>query len=468
MKDKQTIFDLFEEFEGESVNTEILKDFELEVENDIELNINTTSTDPNMLATPANRSNNPTTLDGIEIDMESETQILNNIEEIEGIKFGEDKSVSINIKENIFSEIEGYGKVNIVALGVGGCGTNTIGRMYSEGVEGIRLISMDTSRQSLEANNADVKILLGENYFGGHGSGANYDQLHEMFQDEKDKIRELLADADMLFLTGGIGRGTGSVGLGEIGKLAQEMGILTIGFAALSQRNETDEEVVKKYYNIFLDSVDSNIVIENDRVFDVAKNMSINKAVKIADKMLVDGIKGISDLITCPGKINLDYADIRTAFKDKGACVMGVGYGSGPGAVVDAIEEAINSRIINFENIRNAKVIIFNITCAKNTITVDQATKGTDLIYSYNYNQNIEHLLFGYSYDDTLGDDVKVTFIATGTTPTEINYKVSEAKENIFGDLIMPRKQMSKVEETKVERTEVTKELEIPDFLTRK
>lgn len=466
MKDKQTIFDLFEEFENESMNTKIFEEFEIETDTGIQLNEDDKGA--NQLITPKS-SIDTETLDTIEVDVEEENkiEIVNKIEDIENLNFDESKSVKVNVSENLFDEIEGYGKVNIVALGVGGCGVNTIGRMQTENVEGIKLISLDTSRQSLEVNDADAKILLGENFFNGHGSGAQFDKLHEMFQAEKEKIKELLADTDMLFITGGIGRGTGSVGLGEIGKIAQEMGILTIGFATLSQRSEADEATISKYYDIFLDSVDSNIVIENDRVFDVAKNISINKAVKIADKMLVDGIKGISDLITCPGKINLDYADIRTAFKDKGACVMGVGYGSGNNAVVDAIEEAINSKIINFENIRNAKVIIFNITCAKNTITVEQATRGTDLIYSYNYDENIDHLLFGYSYDDTLGDDIKVTFVATGTTPTEINYKKTNVSDDIFGELIMP--QTRNVDpEIKSEKSEVTKELEIPDFLNRK
>ncbi|MGL4588779.1 MAG: cell division protein FtsZ [Mycoplasmatales bacterium] len=350
---------------------------------------------------------------------------LNEIEDIDIMTDNQyNDAISFDVeKELIDFKDANFGKVKIIAVGIGGCGCNTIDRMYEEKIGSIKLVAIDTSKQTLENTSADEKFLLGEPVFRGHGSGADIEKVGEIFQSEADAIRRLLEGVDMLFITGGIGRGTGTIGLIEIGKIARQMGILTIGFATLPRRFEVDTAVINKYFPLFQQAVDSNVIVENERVTHIAKHLPINKAIKVADKMLVDGIRGISELITSPGKINLDYADIKTAFSNQGSCVMGIGYGKGANAVVKAIEESIHSEITNFENIKGSRVIIFNITCARNSVTIDEATKGTDLIYSYNTHNNIEHLLFGYSYDESMGDMVKVTFVATGTNTTTINYK---------------------------------------------
>ncbi len=397
------------------------------------------------------------------------------------------EAISLSEGNDVFlTSAAGYGKVNILTLGIGGCGVNAIGRMYEERASDIKLVAMDTSRKSLEINNADHKILLGESMFKGHGSGGKYDAVAQAIQNEKEKIQQLLTDIDMLFITGGIGKGTGSVGLVEIGKIARQMGILTIGFAVLPTNNEADPNTVRKYYTDFIDNVDSNIIVENQRVNEVYKNLPILKAAKMADKMLVDGIRGISDLITSPGKINLDYADVKTAFSNKGSVVMGIGYGRGENAVIDAINQSIKSDIVNFNNVKNARDIIFNISCAKNTITIGQANRGTDLIYSYNEGDNIDHLFFGYSYDETLDDQVKVTFVATGTgvrNLDEIIYMDKASTSNagatdLFGNpiqskpkatresLAAPTKPMHKPTED-ASSTE-TKTLELPDFFNKR
>lgn len=391
------------------------------------------------------------------------------------------EAISLSDGKDVFlTSAAGYGKVNILTLGIGGCGVNAIGRMYDERNSDIKLVAIDTSRKSLENNNADHKILLGEKAFRGHGSGGNYDAVSGAIAAEKEKIEQLLKDIDMLFITGAIGKGTGSVGLVEIGKIARQMGILTIGFAVLPTINEADPNVVKKYYTEFIENVDSNIIVENQRVNEVYKHLPILKAAKMADKMLVDGIRGISDLITSPGKINLDYADVKTAFSNKGSVVMGIGFGKGENAVIDAINQSIKSEIINFNNVKNARDIIFNISCAKNTITIGQANKGTELIYSYNEGDKIDHLFFGYSYDETLDDEVKVTFVATGTgirNLDEIIYKDNGARANstvpldLFGNPIKPRgkaaEPSSDKQASETKSTE-TKTLEMPDFFNKK
>lgn len=417
-------------------------------------------------------------------DLSQMEEINSKLEIVEEVKTNE--TISLSDNDLSLSKEAEFGEVNILTLGIGGCGVNTIGRMYDERNNDIKLVAMDTSRKSLEINNADHKILLGEKIFRGHGSGGNYDSVAQSIQAEKEKIQQLLKGIDMLFITGGIGKGTGSVGLVEIGKIARQMGILTIGFAVLPTNNEADSNTVRKYYTDFIDNVDSNIIIENQRVNEVYKHLPIVKAARMADKMLVDGIRGISELITSPGKINLDYADVKTAFSNKGSVVMGIGYGRGESAVIDAINQSIKSDIINFNNVKNARDIIFNISCAKNTITIGQANKGTDLIYSYNEGDQIDHLFFGYSYDETLDDQVKVTFVATGTgvrNLDEIIYKdtasrTSNVATDLFGNPVTPKAKPGRdsaiphpkqTQNAKAEANQTeTKTLELPDFFNKK
>ncbi len=337
--------------------------------------------------------------------------------------FDEDKMLFEQVKDEIdtdkyqegFQKELGYGKVKIMAIGIGGGGSNAIDRMYEEGMKNIELVAMDTSIQSLENIRADKKILIGESLLHGHGSGNDIEKAKEAFEASKADIQKLLEDIDMVFITGGIGRGTGSAGLVEVGKYAREMGVLTIGFATLPKVMEADMKVVEQYYELFTEAVDSNVIVENDKVAKVAYNLPINQAMKMADQMLVDGIRGISDLIINPGKINLDYADIKTAFSNQGSCIMGIGHASGEDLVVKAINNSINSDLVNIESLKTANTIIFNVSCARNTITIKEASDGTDLIYSRNASKDIQHMLFGYSYDDSLEGRVKVTFIATGT-----------------------------------------------------
>ncbi len=342
-----------------------------------------------------------------------------------------------NLGSNIgeFDNESYFGKVRIMAIGIGGCGSNTIGRMKEENFENIELVAIDTSRQTLLTTFAHQRLLVGTDILKGHGSGNDIEKATESFINAREDIQQLLTGVDMVFITGGIGRGTGSTGLVEVGKIAREMGILTIGFATLPKIIEADMKVVEQYYQLFMDAVDSNVIIENDKVTKVAYNLPINQAMRMADQMLIDGIRGISDLIIHPGKINLDYADIRTAFSNKGSCVMGIGYGIGQDSVVSAINDSINSDLVDFEALNSASTIIFNITCARNSIKIKEAADGTNLIYSKNSSNNIEHMLFGYSYDDSIKDRVKVTFIATGTKSIDFDDYKSQTKStgNLFG-----------------------------------
>ncbi len=405
--EEQTIFDLNESseiFNDLTINTEAL-DFEnatIQIENDLDEENSSIEIEEF------------TNFEPLDDDSTKELNIA--FEEMKVIENEKLEEIAIKIEEETGIMKEGeFGKVNIMVIGVGGCGCNAVNRMYEDKIEAIKLVAMDTSEQTLENISADFKLLIGESSLQGHGSGGDVNKSQEAFLNSRDQIKKILTGVDMVFIAGGIGRGTGSVGLVEVGKVAREMGILTIGFATLPRRIEANVEIISKYYPAFVDSVDSNVIVENEKVGQIARELPIFEAMKVADSMLVDGIKGIFELITKPGKINLDYADIKTAFSNQGSCIMGIGYGTGDNAVSDAIKKAIHSEIVNQDSIKNAKTIIFNITCPERTVTVSQATAGSEFIYSFDEDDNIEHLLFGYSYDESLNDQVKVTFIATGT-----------------------------------------------------
>ncbi len=391
----------------------------------------------------------------------------------------EDVEIKVDKDLQLMNSIE-YGRVNIMVIGVGGCGCNAVNRMFDERIKEIKLIAIDTSEQTLENISADYKMLLGEDVFSGHGSGGDTSAVERVIGDSKEQIRQILSGVDMLFLAGGIGKGTGSVGVVEIGKIAREMNILTIGFATLPRTIETNTEIIQKYYPQFIDAVDSNIIVENERIGKIAHNLPLMEAMRLADSMLVEGIKGIFELITKPGKINLDYADIRTAFSSQGSCVMGIGKGTGEDAVLKAINNSIHSDIANIESVKNSKTIIFNITCAPRTVTIDEASRGSDLIYSFGQIDNIKHLLFGYSYDESLGDEIKVTFIATGTTPTEIKYiqQTQTARKFTFepqsSNTVDLNKKKSIFEDINTLEMgnniteEIREEIHIPDFFSKK
>lgn len=421
MKKNQTTLDLFRDEDVEAYETMTLstENFSEDFSNDFLNKVDDIEVD---VFTP-----------GAIAEMDSQLDKIESLEELS--KKSSEEKIQIDKDDVVskFSQIENYGKVNIMAIGIGGCGSNAINRMSEEQVDGIELIAIDTSRQTLESINADQKILIGETELRGHGSGNDVEKATEAIKGAEAQIRELLHGIDMVFITGGIGRGTGSAGLVEVGKIARELGILTIGFAILPGSSEADMKVVEQYYQLFMDAVDSNIIIENDKVNKVAADLPIAQARRVADEMLIDGIKGISDLITNPGKINLDYADIRTAFQNQGSCVMGIGYGQGDSSVVKAIENSINPAIVDPESFASAQTIVFNITCSRNAITIAEAAEGTEVIYSKNSGDKIQHMLFGYSYDESLKERVKVTFIATGTKPIDFEeYKKTTTNKSSF------------------------------------
>lgn len=369
-----------------------------------------------------------------------------------------------------------FGVVKSMALGVGSCGTNTISRLVDQNETDIRLLSVETDQQSLDLSSAPEKLLVGEDIFSGNGTGGNLEGTQKAFENAKEEIKEKLKDVDILFLTGAIGKCTGSVGLSEIGKIAKEMGILSIGFAVLAKKEEVDENILKQYHQEFVDNVDSHIIVENQRAFELFPDLQIKAIMQKVDTLLIDGIRGINDLILTPGKINTDYADIKSAFSHKGAVVMGVGYGKGERLVEDAIEDCLNNEMLDLSNISGAKDVIFNISTPKRNVTIRQAEAGTRLIEQYNEQHTINDVFFGISYDEKLIDQAKVTFIATGTEAktleeitsrtnqrANIHRPVTSTTNSTTSSFSQPRKFATNLSDPKDSESKVV----IPDFMKK-
>lgn len=330
------------------------------------------------------------------------------------------KEISVK-EEEIKEDIEiPFGKVNIMVLGVGDCGCTTINTLYELNNKEVTTVSMHVSSQMLSSRLADKKILVGESIFNGDGSNGVIEDVTSAFEDDEKKIRLVLQGVDMLFLTGDFGTDIGSIGLVEVAKVAKELGILTIGFPKVLRRNTDIDtgDFIDTYLPAFKEVVDSTVIIDDNVLFPKIAKLNLFEAVMYSDNMLISGIRGIYELITRAGKINLDYADIKTAFSDRGDAILGCGSASGEHLVVRAIEDAFKSEVLDLASVKNAQTIIFNISCASKTVTIDNATEATNYIYSLASNGTVQQLFFGYTLDESLGDEVRVTFVAAGTSPT--------------------------------------------------
>ncbi len=301
----------------------------------------------------------------------------------------------------------------IKVVGIGGGGTNAVNRMINSGLSGVEFIAVNTDAQSLQMTDADMKIHVGEKLTRGLGAGADPKLGMEAAEESKAEIEEALKGADMVFVTAGKGGGTGTGAAPVVAKLAREAGALTVGvvtrpFAFEGRRRSTyAEEGIKR----LKENVDSLIIIPNDRLLQVAdKRTSMMDAFKMADDVLRKGVQGITDLITVPGLINLDFADVRTIMQNSGSALMGIGESSSENRGAEAAKTAISSPLLE-ASIEGATGIILNIT------------GGTDLgLFEVNEAAEIVHnaahqdanLIFGAVVDETFGERVSVTVIATG------------------------------------------------------
>ncbi len=301
----------------------------------------------------------------------------------------------------------------IKVIGVGGGGNNAVNRMIAAHVEGVEFIAANTDVQALQSSNAAIKLQLGVKLTSGLGAGANPDVGRRAALEDSDKIIESLEGADMVFVTAGLGGGTGTGAAPVIASLASEMGALTVAVVTRPFAFEGKRRMMQAERGLqeLLDSVDTVIVIPNEKLLAVAKDAGFFESFRIADDVLRQGVQGITDIITVSGVINRDFADVKTTMAGMGYAVMGTALRSGPTRAVDAAVAAMASPLLESGAIDGAKGILINIT-GSSSLKLSEVNEASTII------QNAAHedanIIFGAVQDETMADEVKITVIATG------------------------------------------------------
>jgi cell division protein FtsZ len=301
----------------------------------------------------------------------------------------------------------------IKVAGVGGGGTNAVNRMVDAGLSGVEFIAVNTDAQALLMADADVKIQVGADVTRGLGAGADPEIGLAAAQESRDELKEALKGADMVFITAGEGGGTGTGGAPVVAELGQEIGALTVGVVTRPFGFEGRRRADQAEHGIdqLRDRVDTLIVIENDRLLQVVeKQTSVVDAFRMADDVLRQGVQGITDLITEPGLVNLDFADVRTIMRDAGSALMGIGSASGENRAAEAARIAVSSPLLE-ASIEGATGILLNVT-GGSEIGLFEVNEAAEVVTgAADQNANV---IFGAVIDDSVGDEVRVTVIATG------------------------------------------------------
>src|SRR6476646_7426016 len=301
----------------------------------------------------------------------------------------------------------------IKVIGVGGAGGNAINRMVDAGVDGIEFVAVNTDGQALLNSRAPLAVRIGDKLTKGLGAGGRPEVGLRAAEESSDSIGEIARDADMVFIAAGMGGGTGTGASPVIARIAKAAGALTVGvvtrpfdFEGNRRKRSADEGI-----NQLRDNVDALITIPNERLLTmVDPKTSISEAFQIADEVLHQGIAGLSDLITKPGMINLDFADVRTIMRDAGSALMAIGYGEGDNRTIDAAKQAIESPLLE-TSIQGATGVLYNISGSRN-LTLLETSEAAEIIRAA-VDEDAE-IIYGTSIDESMGDAVKITLIATG------------------------------------------------------
>ncbi|WP_151549174.1 MULTISPECIES: cell division protein FtsZ [Corynebacterium] len=301
----------------------------------------------------------------------------------------------------------------IKVVGVGGGGVNAVNRMIEEGLAGVEFIAVNTDSQALLFSDADVKLDIGREATRGLGAGANPEVGRTSAEDHKSEIEESLKGADMVFVTAGEGGGTGTGAAPVVANIAKKMGALTVGVVTRPFKFEGRRRMRQALEGIeaLRDSCDTLIVIPNDRLLQLGDaNLSMMEAFRSADEVLYNGVQGITQLITTPGIINVDFADVRAVMSDAGSALMGIGSSRGDNRAVAAAEQAINSPLLE-STMEGAKGVLLSFAGGSD-LGLQEVYQAAEMVESQS--DPDVNLIFGTIIDDTLGDEVRVTVIATG------------------------------------------------------
>ncbi len=315
----------------------------------------------------------------------------------------------------------------IKVIGVGGGGNNAVNRMIEAGVSSAEFIAVNTDQQALLTNHAPTRIQIGERLTGGRGAGAKPEIGQKAAEESKTSLTEMLKDANLVFITAGMGGGTGTGAAPVIAQIAKELGILTIAvitkpfsFEGQTRSKNAEEglEKLKKY-------VDALVVIPNEKLLQVVpKKTPIMESFKVADDVLRQGVQGISDLIVYPGLINLDFADVTTVMKDKGLAHMGIGYGTGDNKALEAVKQAVASPLLE-TTIEGATGLLINVKGGSD-LTQDDISEASSLVREV-VDESC-NIILGTSIDENMHDEVEITLIATGFQNPEAKKKEEDKK----------------------------------------
>jgi cell division protein FtsZ len=350
-------------------------------------------------------------------------------------------------------------------VGVGGAGVNAVNRMVEAQIEGVEFVAINTDLQSLQQSTADITLHIGPDITRGLGAGSNPDLGRAAAMDEYDRIKSLLKGSDMIFITAGAGGGTGTGGAPIVARIAREIGALTVGIVTKPFGFEGQRRAVAADAGItaLTEEVDTLIVVPNDRLLTVLdKHTSILDAFRVADDVLRQGVQGISDLVTLPGLINLDFADVRTIMSDAGNALLGIGMGQGDDRAVKAAQAAVSSPLLE-TSMDGARSILLSITAGEDLSLweVNEAAKAVSEAAHPDAN-----IIFGAMVDEKLDDQVWVTVVATGY-PDAAERPARRGLEEPAGEPRVERRtRPSDRDPDRARRRSVT-ELDIPEFIPR-
>ncbi|AST92137.1 MULTISPECIES: cell division protein FtsZ [Sutcliffiella] len=341
----------------------------------------------------------------------------------------------------------------IKVIGVGGGGNNAVNRMIEHGVQGVEFIAVNTDAQALNLSKAEVKMQIGGKLTRGLGAGANPEVGKKAAEETKEQIEEALKGADMVFVTAGMGGGTGTGAAPVIAQIAKDLGALTVGVVTRPFTFEGRKRQTQATGGIaaMKEAVDTLIVIPNDRLLEIVdKNTPMLEAFREADNVLRQGVQGISDLIATPGLINLDFADVKTIMSNKGSALMGIGVATGENRAAEAAKKAISSPLLE-KSIDGAQGVLMNITGGTN-LSLYEVQEAADIVASASDEE--VNMIFGSVINENLKEEIVVTVIATGFRETDLGSGNQNSRPS-FG---APKQQQQPTVKREVKREEHVQE----------
>ncbi|WP_155590144.1 cell division protein FtsZ [Lysinibacillus cavernae] len=365
----------------------------------------------------------------------------------------------------------------IKVIGVGGGGNNAVNRMIEHGVQGVDFIAVNTDAQALNLSKAEIKLQIGAKLTRGLGAGANPEVGKKAAEESREQLEEVLRGADMVFVTAGMGGGTGTGAAPVIAQIARELGSLTVGVVTRPFTFEGRKRQTQAIGGIggMKEAVDTLIVIPNDKLLQIVdKSTPMLEAFREADNVLRQGVQGISDLIATPGLINLDFADVKTIMSNKGSALMGIGIATGENRASEAAKKAISSPLLE-SSIDGAKGVLMNITGGSN-LSLFEVQEAADIVASASDEE--VNMIFGSVINENLKDEIIVTVIATGFTEEALHQQRTTAKPTLNMNRQSAQQQQAPIREQRQE-THVQQEqprqnqqhyaqddmLEVPAFL---